>query len=260
MTDWYYVQGSERVGPVDDQALASLLHAGTLNKESYIWKKGFDNWKHFRDVSEVAHLLNPPKPAAAPKMPDPVYTRPTVDWNRLDSNDRLFHIKIGLDRGGDETEYGPFTLNELKRAFDEQRINGKTFIFTSGMDNWMFLADIPVYQKFFAELPPVIDEIDRRVSVRKPFVARLLFHDDSVVYEGICRDISVGGLQILVSNFPAKLGDEITLNVHPDNTDYCFVATGLVVRVLDGNQGFSMRFKKLTNEAREAIETYLANS
>ena len=89
------------------------------------------------------------------------------------------------------------------------------------------------------------------------YLFRLFFHDNSQVYEGICRDISVGGLQILVSDFPCNVGDKVSMNVHPDNTDYHFTASGKVVRKLDGDAGFSLRFEDLSNEASQAISTYI---
>jgi len=260
---WYYVNGSERVGPVDQDEIQRLYQSGSLNLESYVWKKGFDNWQHIKNVDELSFLQV--ESAATEVIEDafiqsPIPERvqaPFLNWNQVDHDSKSFHIKVGLDRGGDEVEYGPFSLNEMKQLFDDQRINAKTFVFTTGMENWSFLGDLPIYASVFTSMPPKIDPVDRRVTVRKPFVARLLFHDNATVYEGICRDISVGGLQILVSDFPARVGEEITLNVHPDNSETKFVARGLVVRILDGNQGFSMRFKELSKEATQAIEHYL---
>ena len=99
--------------------------------------------------------------------------------------------------------------------------------------------------------------VDYGIRERKPFVARMLFHDNSEVYEGACRDISVGGMQILVSDFPGEVGEEIALNVHPENGEYCFVAAGKIVRFLDGKQGFSFRFTELSDDAKKVIENYV---
>ena len=73
----------------------------------------------------------------------------------------------------------------------------------------------------------------------------------------LCRDISVGGLQVLVSSFPGNIGDDVTMNVHPDNSDYNFVASGKIVRLLEGGQGFSLRFLDLSPEAEQSIRTYI---
>jgi len=252
MASWYYVEGSERVGPVEENDLKKLYQDGVLNEESYVWTKGYDNWEKLNDVTELAHILV--KEEASAELPPEV----GVNWDAITRDEKVFTIKIGLDRGDREVEYGPYNMNELQRAYDEKRINEKTFVFVSGLEDWIFLGDIPVFEKIFNSMPPVIDEIDRRTSLRKPFVARMFFHDSSEFYEGVCRDISVGGLQLLISNFPVKIGEVISMNVHPENSDYHFVAEGEIVRVLDGNQGFCLRFLELNKEAEGAISDYVA--
>ncbi|MCO4792136.1 MAG: DUF4339 domain-containing protein [Bacteriovoracaceae bacterium] len=279
---WYYVDGSERVGPVAKSEIEGLFDVGKLNIESYIWTKGYDNWKKIQEVDDFSSLLN-----ASPSEPEEVSVEPaieeeldeevtapvemkveraevdtnpaSIDLSTVDNDEKRMTIKIGLDRGGDEAEYGPFSLNQLKQAFIEKRINAKTLVYTSGMNDWTFLADLPIYQDLFEEMPPVIGESERRSNARKPFVARMFFHDESDVFEGVCRDISIGGLQILISGFPGKVGDEVSLNVHPDNSEYCFVASGKIVRLLDGGQGFSLRFTEMSEEAKNSISEYIVN-
>lgn len=255
MNTWYYVQGSDRVGPVDESAIADLLNDGTLNEDSYVWTKGFENWAKVNTVQALSSYLTVEEETIVEKSSTEGFG---IDWSQIAKDEKVFMIKIGLDRGTKEVEYGPYSMEELKRAYDEKRINDKTFVFIQGMESWVFLAELPIYQNIFSAMPPVIEEIDRRNNTRKPFVARLLFHDDTVVYEGVCRDISIGGMQILVSNFPGKIGDVISMNVHPENTDYNFVAKAEVVRILDGSQGFSLRFIDVGEDTTKAINNYLS--
>ena len=49
------------------------------------------------------------------------------------------------------------------------------------------------------------------------------------------------------------------MNVHPENSDFCFTAQGEIVRILDGNQGFSLRFRNLSQEAQSSIDKYISN-
>lgn len=269
MSAWYYVDDHrQRIGPIQEDEILSLIRTGVLREESYVWQKGFDDWKHLSDVSELVEKANAdledeyvdePHDEIRIDFPDPIAVQ-AMDWETVGRDERIFTIKIGRDRGMEEVEYGPYTLNELKRAYEEKRVNGKTYLFAPGLENWMFLADIPIFEQVFHDMPPVIEDVDRRASVRKPFVARLLFHDQKQVFEGICRDISTGGLQILVSSFPGEIGDDVAMNVHPDNSDYCFAAKGTIVRLLDGGQGFSLRFKNLSREAMETIESYVSTN
>lgn len=268
---WYYVQGSERVGPVDKDKLSQLFSNGELNEDSYVWKKGFDNWKFLKDVDELNDIMNPPTTQSEEvedfeQETDPFMQIPQMnksdsfDWNSISEQDAVISLKIGVDRGGHETEYGPFTIDQLRKALNENRINEKTFIFTPGLDDWVFFGDTPIYEKITGALPPAIEDHERRVNKRRPFIARLFFHDNEQVYEGVCRDISVGGLQLLVSDCPVQVGDEVNLNVHPDNSDYHFVAKGKVVRTLDGERGFSLRFENLNEEAVSSIHQYIESS
>ncbi len=249
MTSWYYVSGSDRVGPIEDTDLQNLFNDNTLNQESYVWKAGFDNWKKISEVSELSYLTS----QAPEEEKDPSF-----DWDNLDENEKVIMIKIGADRNSSPVEYGPFSILELKRAIAEKRISEKTYIFTPGMDTWAFLGELEnLYQRLTSFLPPIIEEEERRRSTRRPFVARMLYHDNTVLFEGICRDISTGGLQILVANPKVHVGDEVTFNVHPENREHSFTASGEVVRILEGNRGFSLRFMELGIDAVNAINDYI---
>ncbi len=293
-TNWYYVQDNERIGPVEEDELKNLFDTDVLLGESFVWKKGFENWKNLKEIEELKYFFEdnipqvtetedvqlseiidqdiPLEEIISDESSDVVDEGDTgheiikpeiineeklehIDWNDMDYDQRKFSIKIGIDRNRAEAEYGPFSLNMIKQMYEEKRVNAKTLIFTPGMDDWIFLADLEIFGKLFSDVPPVIEESERRQASRKPFVARLLFHDNSKVYEGICRDISVGGLQVLVADSPVNVGEEISMNVHPDNSNYSFVAKGKIVRVLDAGQGFSVRFMNLEMEAQKSIDS-----
>lgn len=270
-TNWYYVENNQRVGPVIEGEFKQLIEDGKIAPTTYIWKKGFENWLQMKDVEEMnsfyKSLQSDSTPqttkksiADIPVMDESSAPKKIVDWNKIKDEDQIVMIKVGYDRGGDEVEYGPFSINQLSRAYEESRINGKTFAFVPGMDNWMFLAELPIFPRITSEIPPTIDEKDRRVHVRKPIVTRIFFHDNQELYEGIARDISVGGMQILVANAPFKVGETVKMNVHPENDEYCFVANAKVVRVLEGNQGFSVRFDHLDNASQNAISKYISKN
>lgn len=261
--NWYYVQKGNRHGPVAQEVIEDMLSKQELKTEDFVWKKGFENWKKIREVSELQTAPTPVPPPtvefpAAPSAPA-AKAVPAKEMNLSDlgEEDRVLFVRIGNDRGEASTDYGPFNIKQLKKLFKENRINGKTFVFASGMKDWKILADFPEYQEIFEELPPVIKESEKRVSLRKPFVARLLIQNNKNIFEGICRDISIGGMQVLIDNFKGAAGDRITINVHPENTDYHFTASGVVVRILEGNSGFSFRFQGLSEEATRAIEKYV---
>lgn len=250
--NWYYVQQGNRQGPVSFDTIQSLINSNTLGELDYVWKKGFDNWKKIAEVEELRDTTPTPPPPAISKI---TYIDPLL--SEIDPNERSLFIRIGMDRGGNPNDYGPFKVEQLKKLFKEHRINGKTLLFMNGMKEWKLLADFEDYQEFFEELPPMIKDDERRSATRKPFVARMFVHNDETVFEGICRDISVGGMQVLTDHFKGGAGDKISINVHPQNTEYHFTASGVVVRLLEGNAGFSFRFLNLSEEAQSSIEKYL---
>ncbi|HXH32375.1 MAG TPA: GYF domain-containing protein [Bacteriovoracaceae bacterium] len=314
--NWYYVQKGNRHGPVAIEVIETMLKGGQLEGDDFVWKKGFENWKKIKEVTELQpqasvveapsapvqipkaaevkttpfiapvpkaearpepkpdpipvpmveakpEVRQPPKieakpePKFAPKVQVEVPQEKPFSLRDLHLEDRVIFLRIGSDRGGASSDYGPYSLKQLKQLFKEKRINGKTYLFSKGMQEWSLLADFPEYQEIFEELPPVIGEAERRTAIRKPFVARLFVQNNKIVFEGLCRDISIGGMQVLIDKFGGNAGDKITINVHPENTEYHFTASGVVVRILEGNSGFSFRFHGLSDEARRAIEKYV---
>jgi hypothetical protein len=256
MEKWYYVQKGNRHGPVAIEVIYQMISRQDLKSDDFVWKKGFENWKKIKDVSEIVVKEDPSIPdiLLPPDIQEETKESSLKDFSE---EERVYYVRIGSDRGAVSTDYGPFNVIQLKKLFKENRINGKTFIFSKGSKNWKILADYPDYQEIFEELPPIIKESERRFAVRRPIIARLFIQNNKALYEGICRDISVGGMQILVDNFKGHAGDKITINVHPENSDYHFTASGLVVRILEGNSGFSFRFHALSEEAKRAIEKYI---
>ncbi len=256
--NWYYVQKGNRQGPVGQEVILSMVVNQELTSSDFVWKKGFDNWKKIKEVPELQVEPGPViEPLAFPSAPVMNEIEKEFSFANMDENDRSIFIRVGNDRGGATSDYGPFSLKQLKQLYKENRINGKTFVFTTGMKEWKVMGDLPEYQDIFQELPPPIKEADRRNAARKPFIARLFVQNNKKLFEGICRDISIGGMQVLVNDFKGQAGDKISINVHPENTDYHFTAAGMVVRVLEGNSGFSFRFEGLNDEAKRAIEKYI---
>jgi PilZ domain/GYF domain 2 len=253
--NWYYVQNKNRQGPVPIEFILGLIEKSELSQEDYVWKKGFDNWKKIKDAEELNLFQAPLDIPPQIEREIPNATELTLVSNH--GQERSYHLLIGLDRGQVPLAYGPYSLEVLKKLYKEKRINGKTQVFYSGLEEYKLLADFSDFEKVFNDIPPEIKESERRKSVRKPFIARMFLENNKKLYEGICRDVSIGGMQVLLDNFNGKTGEEISLNVHPENSDYHFVASGIIVRVLDGNAGFSFRFKKLSDEAKEAIEKFI---
>lgn len=256
---WYYVLNGERQGPTELKKVQELYSESTLKSEDYVWTKGFDNWKKISDVEDIVSVSSTPEVSEIPmEIPRPIpQEKEKVSILEKSNDQQNIFIRIGEDRGTQVTEYGPFNLEMLVKLYNENRINGKTNCFINGMNDWYLLAEYEDFEQVFNEAPPEIKDTEKRNDPRKPFIARLFIESKKKIYEGICRDVSIGGMQVLVEKYPGNAGDKISINVHPENSDYHFVADGEVVRVLDGGHGFSFRFINLNTEATSSIQKYL---
>lgn len=60
---WYYVRNNQRIGPVDENTIISLIQNGTILRETLVWKQGMNDWQR-ADVSELAGKFSevPPSP------------------------------------------------------------------------------------------------------------------------------------------------------------------------------------------------------
>lgn len=63
----------QSAGPYDFNALSQMVSAGTLTKESLVWKQGMANWTQAGMVQELQPLFNvPPVPTGIPPVPPSV--------------------------------------------------------------------------------------------------------------------------------------------------------------------------------------------
>ena len=148
MVNWYYVLGSDRVGPVSEDALTVLFSQGKISSETYVWKKGFANWVRMKDLEELHHIH---KVGIAPVVevveeansPEVQFI---FDWAKIKDSEELFFIKIGSDRRAevDEKIYGPYSTTELKEALEDKRINNQSLVYSAGMKGWIEVGETPL--------------------------------------------------------------------------------------------------------------------
>ena len=115
---WYYYQGEEQIGPVEKGEIKKLHQEGKLTGDSYVWKKGMDNWQPLQSIKELSSSdadgpPTPPKVQAKAKVKE---KKQKLDWNSMADDHKAIHLKIGHDRGREEQEYGPFSKAQLKRG------------------------------------------------------------------------------------------------------------------------------------------------
>lgn len=62
---WYYQQGTERKGPVDEATIRSLISGGVISIDTLVWTEGMPSWAALQQTSLAAGMpVPPPSPAA----------------------------------------------------------------------------------------------------------------------------------------------------------------------------------------------------
>lgn len=62
---WYYCLNNQRFGPVDEDAVKNLLAAGTVTRNTLVWRDGMDSWRHESMPSRQTSVLRVTVPAAS---------------------------------------------------------------------------------------------------------------------------------------------------------------------------------------------------
>ena len=62
---WYYQQGTERKGPVDEATIRSLISGGVISIDTLVWTEGMPSWVALQQTSLAAGMpVPPPSPAS----------------------------------------------------------------------------------------------------------------------------------------------------------------------------------------------------
>lgn len=258
--EWFIAIGDRSVGPLSASDVYDRVIAGELTWVSYVWKEGMGEWTRIADVPTFKAAVPPPptaKPAAQPPGPPPVEKKlQNREWF-------LFY---------NESQYGPFTEEEVQGLASVGKITPESFVWKDGMSDWEKIGSLMHFSAYFRnvvakaaalEKTATIDKnADARVAPRKPILAKIMIAEGDKIIVGMGRDISIGGMQVLSEYLPTKVGARLKLNISPPEPRSSaftpFVAEGSVVRVLEDRRGFSFRFDELSTTARQIVERIVA--
>jgi len=274
-TNWYYVENNERIGPVDEKEFLSLLKGSKIIGETYVWRKGFDNWLQAKNLDELQKYLEFDPMTSNEEFSEGIATsdeendllegektesteseKINFSWENINRDEQVFVLRIGEDRGSRSREYGPYTLKMVENLLEQKRINHLTELFAPGMNQWTLIGDIDYFKN---DLNIDMQNVERRKSKRCPLSARVFLSDNEEFYQGVCRDVSIGGAQVLVANFNGNEGDEVKVNMHLNDGSFAFTARGKIIRSLSRVGGFAMRFIDLSPSSITMINEYIEN-
>lgn len=283
---WFVAVGDQSVGPLKASEVYERVLAGDFSFTHYVWKPDLKEWIRICDCEtfqvalpkkpsahQLNHLMAPPMPAvkkAERAKPTPP-SMPSLPEEEV-ANWFLFYNKA---------QTGPYTMDEVCRALKTGKVNPRVHAWQDGMKNWSRIEEIAAFKETvkgmsgksggqvrqkesaddeatMTQATQTLTDFDMRHGPRKPIVARILLTNENTVITGMCRDISVGGMQVLTDKIPGPVGTKIKINVSPSDAAGMapFVAEGEIIRHLEDGRGFSFRFKGLPKEALKAIENY----
>ena len=255
--EWFIAVGEKFRGPFKASEVYEKLQSKEVSWIDYGFREKDAQWIRLAD-QPVFKSLQPdapkPKPVMAPPPP-PSQQKEETKWF-------LFQ---------NEAQTGPYAPSELKRLISAGQVQESAFVWQEAFSEWKPYAQVselktetkvappPLPKAPHAPAPVAEEKSDKRRAPRKPLVAQIYVTNQSDLVSGMCRDISVGGMQVLTERSPGAVGTKIHLNVAPpkDSGIASFVAEGVVVRILEDQRGFSFRFIQITEEAKTAIEKYI---
>ncbi len=269
---WYVALGERWIGPL----AAAEVYEKILNQEitwaHYVWKAGQKEWQRICDT-ETFQAAVPRQPKEQPKPVVKQASRaPRAPQNFSEEKNWFLHYN--------DTQFGPFSQSEVDRFLRIGKLHGRVNAWKNGMEGWALLERISAFadaveeskkaraaKKSGAPAAPSAPK-EQRKGPRSPLVAKIfLARDPSTsgsVIVGVCRDISVGGMQVLAEKSPGKAGERVKMNVSPAGESHGkiqpFVAEGVIVRQLEDGCGFSFRFDQLSDHAKRSIEEYIGSS
>lgn len=100
---WYYQQGTERKGPVDEATIRSLISGGVISIDTLVWTEGMPSWVALQQTSLAAGMPVPP--------PSPAAFQPAANAN---AKDRVAYVLLAVLLGcGIHNLYAGYTTKGI---------------------------------------------------------------------------------------------------------------------------------------------------
>lgn len=165
--------------------------------------------------------------------------------------------------------YGPFSYMGLVKALQEKSIYEFDFVWKSGMERWVRLAE---HEDFRAEkIRGLRDKVKESSGVffhrrhpRIPFDSEVIVHDNRSVWMGRAYEGSVGGSGLVIENATLVPGQVILLHFAareglPAFNALCEIVSKKYVKEIRDPKApvsYSVRFLKMDAGAEPAVQEY----
>lgn len=146
---WYYVESGKSKGPFSRSQFLDLIVDGTVTPRTYVWTKGMDEWTYLKNTALYGRDNNQETAPAQPEAP--VFEQNTVSEsgsyiqpqsvlrNEEAEDQRWFYVVKNRT-------VGPFSTEVMIRNIHQGIIDGSTYVWREGYDDWKHLADTPFAQ------------------------------------------------------------------------------------------------------------------
>lgn len=252
--EWFIAVGENYKGPFKAEEVYQKLQANEVTWVDHVYREKDGKWIRLAD--HAVFKVQQPEP---PK-PKPVIAAPPPPPKKIEDETKWFLFQ-------NDAQTGPYPTGEMKRLLSAGQVVQTAFVWQEQFSEWKPVGEVSEL-KDTAKQPPSAPAAavapskpqDKRAAPRKPFVAQTYITNNSNLVTGLCRDISIGGMQVLTDHVPGTVGTTIRLNVTPpqDSGLKPFVAEGVIVRILEDQRGFSFRFTQISDEAVKSIQSYVA--
>lgn len=142
---WYYVESGKSKGPFSKSEFIDLIVDGTVTPRTYVWTKGMDEWTYLKNTALYGGSAASDQPASSPEPEAPAFSQTTQAFQTEQEpaapveeaeDQRWFYVIKNRT-------VGPFSSEVMIRNIHQGVIDGSTYIWKEGYDDWKHLADTP---------------------------------------------------------------------------------------------------------------------
>jgi len=83
MSAWYYMDGGQQKGPINDNDLRNLISSGRLYPEDLVWCEGMAEWSPAHSLDGIVWPARPPQP------PPPRFNQPPQHYSSANAHNMV---------------------------------------------------------------------------------------------------------------------------------------------------------------------------
>lgn len=116
--EWFYVSDNKALGPVSASDLKTMIQDNEVSQNTYIWKKGLENWIHFYESDLFSYPEIKADEASA------------KEWFYIDDGDKK----------------GPVMEEAVKAMVDADELSQQSLIWKVGLHTWIPFMDSELFE------------------------------------------------------------------------------------------------------------------